>query len=147
MRNSTTWFQLGIVGDAIEPSSAGLFLWRQQQPGCTLEQLEVRMRMNRRTVSYRLTLAGLALLAAACASESPSERSADALATALTPQQAPGYYVEQAHKYFDTLDTSADPEIADFVRRAQDFWPSWLEASMDAGPDYFARGCGWTQPE
>ena len=37
-----------------------------------------------------------------------------------------------------------DPEIADFVRRAEDFWPTWLQAAEDAGPDYFARGCGWT---
>ncbi len=40
---------------------------------------------------------------------------------------------------------AADPEIADFVRRAKDFWPSWLEASSEAGPDYFARGCGWIE--
>lgn len=39
---------------------------------------------------------------------------------------------------------SQDPEIADFVGRARDFWPSWLEAYRDAGPDYFARGCGWS---
>ncbi len=38
---------------------------------------------------------------------------------------------------------SEDPEVADFVRRANDFWPSWLEANEEAGPDYFARGCGW----
>lgn len=36
-----------------------------------------------------------------------------------------------------------EPEVADFVRRAKDFWPSWLQANEDAGPDYFARGCGW----
>jgi hypothetical protein len=36
-----------------------------------------------------------------------------------------------------------DPEVADFVRRARDFWPTWLEALSQAGPDYFARGCGW----
>lgn len=36
-----------------------------------------------------------------------------------------------------------DPEVEDFVMRAKDFWPSWLQASEDAGPDYFARGCGW----
>ena len=35
------------------------------------------------------------------------------------------------------------PEVADFVRRAEDFWPTWLQALDDAGPDYFARGCGW----
>lgn len=38
---------------------------------------------------------------------------------------------------------SEDPEIADFVRRAEDFWPAWLQAADEAGPDYFARGCGW----
>jgi hypothetical protein len=238
----------------------------------------------------RIVVAALLALSSACASESPVEGSPDALATALTPQQAPEYYVEQANKYFDTLDTSADPssmpeystrvarwelppwlwltgyerdnmiltteaavaldpstvpirdcraftvqpfarcyvsfeyeegfcpiyeefvfndegemtfieawsdqpgmlpmadpsdrwaegpnvrrlstkvpglgntiglidldsdamqqaaaddpELADFVRRANDFWPAWLEASAAAGPDYFARGCGWLQ--
>ena len=232
----------------------------------------------------------LAFVAVGCASEPSMERSPDALATALTPQQAPEYYVEQANKYFDTLDSSADrdsvpnyallvarwelppwlwltgygrenmrlttelalsfepstvptrdcrafsvqpfarcyvsfayeagdcpiyeefvfndqgeitfieawsdqadflpmpdpndrwaegpdvrrlstrvpglgndtglidldseamqraasedPELADFVRRAKDFWGSWLEASDEAGPDYYARGCGWVQ--
>ncbi|MDH4283344.1 MAG: hypothetical protein OEV36_11870 [Myxococcales bacterium] len=38
-----------------------------------------------------------------------------------------------------------DPEVADFVRRAKDFWPAWLEANQEAGPDYFARGCGWME--
>jgi hypothetical protein len=41
---------------------------------------------------------------------------------------------------------SEDPEVADFVRRAEDFWPAWFEAAEEAGPDYFARGCGWDQP-
>ena len=40
---------------------------------------------------------------------------------------------------------SEDPEIADFVRRAQDFWAAWIEASDEAGPDYYARGCGWLE--
>ena len=246
--------------------------------------------MKHRTTSLPLAITILATLAVACGSESSSERSSDALATALTPRQPPKYYVEQANKYFDTLDTSADPnsvpnystlvarwelppwlwltgygrdnmldttelavffdpstvptrdcrafavqpfarcyvsfeyeagscpiyeefvfndqgemtfieawsdqpqllptsdssdrwaegpdvrrlstkipglgnatglidldseamqraasedpEIADFVRRAKDFWPSWVQAAEDAGPDYFARGCGWTQ--
>jgi hypothetical protein len=30
---------------------------------------------------------------------------------------------------------AGDAEIADFMRRAQDFWPAWLEASAEAGPD------------
>ena len=36
-----------------------------------------------------------------------------------------------------------DPEVADFVRRAKDFWPAYFEAALEAGPDYYARGCGW----
>lgn len=36
-----------------------------------------------------------------------------------------------------------DPEVADFVRRANDFWSTWLDALLAAGNDYFARGCGW----
>lgn len=235
-------------------------------------------------------MASLAAVAAGCGGDAPGERSSDALATAATPQQRPEYYVEQANRYFDTLDTSAggstgpsyaplvarwelppwlwltgygrdnmilttelalsldpstvptrdcrafpvqpfarcyvvfeyaegpcpiyeefvfndagemtfieawsdqpgllpmsdaadrwaegsdvrrlstkvpglgsptglidldseamqraaadDAEIADFVRRANDFWPSWLQASEEAGPDYFARGCGWLE--
>jgi hypothetical protein len=37
----------------------------------------------------------------------------------------------------------ADPEIADFVARTQDFWTYWLDAYGAAGDDLFARGCGW----
>ena len=36
-----------------------------------------------------------------------------------------------------------DAEVADFVRRAKDWAVTWLEAFNEAGPDYFARGCGW----
>jgi len=241
-------------------------------------------------VQMMLAAGVLAISVSACASDSPEARSGDSLATASRPQQPPEYYVEQAQKYFDTLDTSADPssvpeyaplvarwelppwlwltgfgrdnmilttelalaldpstvptrdcrafpvqpfarcyvvfeyaeglcpiyeefvfndegemtfieawsdqpglrptsdpsdrwaegagvsrlstkipglgsptglidlgseamqraadedaEVADFVRRAQDFWPSWLQANEEAGPDYFARGCGWLQ--
>jgi hypothetical protein len=38
-----------------------------------------------------------------------------------------------------------DPEVADFVRRAEDFWPAWREAADEAGTDYYPRGCGWVQ--
>lgn len=37
----------------------------------------------------------------------------------------------------------ADPEIADFVARAEDPIAAWLQANRDAGPDYFKKGCGW----
>jgi len=242
-----------------------------------------------RSSLFVLALAGALALLTSCGSDTPSERSSDALATALTPQQPPEYYVEQANKYFDTLDTSADPdsvpsystlvarwelppwlwltgyerdnmlmttevavaldpstvpvrdcrafpvqpfarcyvsfqyaagscpiyeefvfndqgemtfieawsdqpgllpmpdpddrwaegpdvqrlstkipglgnetglidldseamrqaasedpELADFVRRAEDFWPAWFEAAREADPDYFAQGCGWS---
>lgn len=51
-----------------------------------------------------------------------------ATAGCLTPTQTPEYYVEQALKYFDTLDTSADPEsipvYSELVARWE--WPPWL---------------------
>ncbi len=38
---------------------------------------------------------------------------------------------------------AADPLIADFVRRASDFWGTWF-AELEAAPeDFFAQGCGW----
>jgi hypothetical protein len=67
--------------------------------------------MKERAVRFSLAMSALAMAAIACGSES-SDRSSEALATALTPQQPPEYYVEQANKYFDTLDTSADPNSA-----------------------------------
>ena len=38
---------------------------------------------------------------------------------------------------------TADTEVADFVRRANDWYTTWNEALAEQGPDYFARGCGW----
>jgi len=38
---------------------------------------------------------------------------------------------------------AADPDVADFVARARDFYGSWLEAYLAAGDDVFATGCGW----
>lgn len=38
---------------------------------------------------------------------------------------------------------AADPDVADFVARARDFYGSWLEAYEAAGDDLFAAGCGW----
>lgn len=37
----------------------------------------------------------------------------------------------------------ADPEVADFVRRASNFWAAFGEALRASGPDLYARGCGW----
>ena len=46
----------------------------------------------------------------------------------LSPTRNPEYYVQQGNKYFDTLDTSADPEsVPDYsplVARWE--WPPWL---------------------
>jgi hypothetical protein len=36
-----------------------------------------------------------------------------------------------------------DPQIADFVSRAQDFWTAWTDELEAAGPDLYQRGCGW----
>jgi len=38
----------------------------------------------------------------------------------------------------------ADPEIADFVMRARDWWTAWFDALQEAGNDFFAVGCGWS---
>lgn len=37
----------------------------------------------------------------------------------------------------------ADPEVADFAARTQDFWGYWSETYDAAGDDLYARGCGW----
>jgi hypothetical protein len=38
---------------------------------------------------------------------------------------------------------AADPDVADFVTRTRDFWPTWKAELQAAGPDLMARGCGW----
>ncbi|NLH48301.1 MAG: hypothetical protein GX444_06830 [Myxococcales bacterium] len=50
-------------------------------------------------------------------------------ADVLTPRQSPEYYVEQSLKYFDTLDSYADPRsipnYSELVARWE--WPPWLK--------------------
>lgn len=38
-----------------------------------------------------------------------------------------------------------DAEVADFVRRASNFWAAFGEALRESGPNLYARGCGWTE--
>ncbi len=38
---------------------------------------------------------------------------------------------------------AADPDVADFVYRASDWYTTWLEEFEAAGDDYWERGCGW----
>lgn len=40
---------------------------------------------------------------------------------------------------------AADPDVADFVNRTQDFWGTWTETFEAAGDDLYPRGCGWTR--
>ncbi len=42
-----------------------------------------------------------------------------------------------------TAAAARDPELADFVRRTQDFYRTWAQAYGAAGPTAFPRGCGW----
>jgi hypothetical protein len=99
----------------------------------------------------RLLLAALACAPLACseAADAASDATADATADAapatpaagcldpatagatsrcLAPTRDPAYYVAEALKYFDTLDTSADPAsipaYSDLVARWE--WPPWL---------------------
>ncbi len=51
-----------------------------------------------------------------------------ATSSCLTPVESPEYYIEQANRYFDTLDVDADPAsvplYSEFVARWE--WPPWL---------------------
>ncbi|MGB0592193.1 MAG: hypothetical protein ACPGU1_21120 [Myxococcota bacterium] len=51
-----------------------------------------------------------------------------ATATCLAPTQSAEYYIDQAERYFDTLDVTADPErvptYSELVARWE--WPPWL---------------------
>ena len=38
-----------------------------------------------------------------------------------------------------------DPDVADFVKRAKDFWPTWTQQLADAPTGFFAMGCGWAR--
>lgn len=40
---------------------------------------------------------------------------------------------------------AADPDVAAFVKRAKDFWPTWAQELADAPADFFAKGCGWAR--
>ncbi len=42
-----------------------------------------------------------------------------------------------------TAAAAADPELADFVARTQDFWKLWGQEFRAAGSGLYARGCGW----
>lgn len=39
---------------------------------------------------------------------------------------------------------AADPDVAEFQRRARDAWPIWFDELENADPDFFAIGCGWS---
>ena len=38
---------------------------------------------------------------------------------------------------------ASDPDVADFVTRAADFYQTWLDEYEASGADVFAKGCGW----
>lgn len=80
--------------------------------------------------------------------EDPADRWAEAPAVRRLSTRVPGLGSRSGEIDLDApwmRDAARrDPELADFVRRARDFWPAWLDALRAAGPDYFARGCGWT---
>ena len=65
---------------------------------------------------------------AAVAADCVDRGTRGATAGCLEPTRAPGYYVDQALAYFDTLDVDADPanvpDYAESVARWE--WPPWL---------------------
>ncbi len=38
---------------------------------------------------------------------------------------------------------AADPDLADLVTRAHNFWDTWFAEYQGADKDFFAKGCGW----
>jgi hypothetical protein len=42
-----------------------------------------------------------------------------------------------------TAAVEADPDVADFVYRAKDWYVTWSEEYANAGDDLWERGCGW----
>jgi hypoxanthine phosphoribosyltransferase len=40
-----------------------------------------------------------------------------------------------------------DPDIANFLPRARDFWGTWAAELGNAPDDFFAKGCGWPAAE
>ena len=75
-----------------------------------------------------------ALITAGCTTKSTTDSITDTCETAaatadcLSPTMSPDYYVEQAQKYFNTMDTAEDrddtPNYAEWVVRWE--WPPWL---------------------
>jgi hypothetical protein len=61
--------------------------------------------------------------------ECPEDEGESATSASLFPVQPPAYYVEQSLKYFDTLDSYADPDsvpdYSELVARWE--WPPWLK--------------------
>ncbi len=37
----------------------------------------------------------------------------------------------------------SDADLSEFIVRAKDWGPTWLEELKAAGDDLWARGCGW----
>lgn len=76
-----------------------------------------------------LAACGQAAQDAAAPAAPPACGSVGALATCLTPNQSAEYYVDQAQKYFDTLDqdrpASSIPNYSDQVARWE--WEPWLK--------------------
>jgi len=77
----------------------------------------------------RLLLASLPALVACTSTDTPSICGGDApLSTCLSPTQSDAWYLDQADRYFDTLDGSAPrdsvPSYAEGVARWE--WPPWL---------------------
>jgi hypothetical protein len=38
---------------------------------------------------------------------------------------------------------ATDPDVRDLMLRARDFWGTWFPEVQAAGPEVYARGCGW----
>ena len=64
------------------------------------------------------------------------------LSTRIPGLGAPGGEIAFASAEMQAL-MAADPVVADFVSRTEDFWGTWFQVLADAPTDFFAVGCGW----
>ncbi len=79
--------------------------------------------------------------------EDPADHWAEGARVHRLSTRVPGLGYGSGRVDLDAASTAsaaaADPEVADFVVRARDFWKYWFEEYGAAGDTLYARGCGW----
>jgi hypothetical protein len=79
--------------------------------------------------------------------QGPSDRWAESPEVARLATRIPGLGTSTGHIDLESPAMAAasaqDPDVADFVYRAKDWYTTWLDEYANAGDDLWERGCGW----